>query len=81
MTGAALIKRSDKNGDGVLTIEEIDGGFKAEFKTNDANGDGQLGIHTNDDHTVPYQVHGPNDEDYLSGIIKVAASNRGITRY
>jgi len=34
---------------------------------------GQLGIHSNDDHTVPYQVHGPNDEGYLSGIIQVAA--------
>jgi len=40
-----------------------------------ANGDGQLGIHTNDDHTVPYQVHGPNGEDYLSGIIEVAAGD------
>jgi len=36
-------------------------------------GHGQLGIHTKDDHTVPYQVHGPGDVGYLSGIIKVAA--------
>ncbi len=38
-----------------------------------AGGHGQLGIHTKDDHTVPYQVHGPGDVGYLSGIIKVAA--------
>ena len=37
------------------------------------NGDGQLGIHSKDDHTVPYQVHGPNDVGYLTGIIEVAA--------
>jgi alpha-tubulin suppressor-like RCC1 family protein len=36
-------------------------------------GHGQLGIHTKDDHTVPYQVHGPGDVGYLTGIIKVAA--------
>jgi alpha-tubulin suppressor-like RCC1 family protein len=39
------------------------------------NGYGQLGIHSNDDHTVPYQVHGPNDMGYLFGIIKVAAGD------
>jgi len=39
------------------------------------NDDGQLGIHSKDDHTVPYQVHGPNDVGYLSGIIEVAAGN------
>ena len=39
------------------------------------NGYGQLGIATKDDHTVPYQVHGPNDEGYLTGIIEVAAGD------
>jgi len=34
---------------------------------------GQLGIGTKDDHTVPYQVHGPGDVGYLTGIIEVAA--------
>ena len=38
-----------------------------------ANGDGQLGIGSNDDHTIPYQVHGPDDVGYLTGIIEVAA--------
>jgi len=38
-----------------------------------ANGDGQLGIHNNDDHTIPYQVHGPDDVGYLAGIIEVGA--------
>jgi len=37
------------------------------------NGHGQLGIGTNDDHTIPYQVHGPDNVGYLTGIIKVAA--------
>ena len=36
-------------------------------------GHGQLGIHTKDDHTVPYQVHGPGDVGYLTGVIKIAA--------
>ena len=34
---------------------------------------GQLGIHCDNDHTVPYQVHGPGNVGYLTGIIKVAA--------
>jgi alpha-tubulin suppressor-like RCC1 family protein len=38
-----------------------------------ANGDGQLGIHNKDDHTVPYQVHGPDDVGYLTGIVEVDA--------
>jgi alpha-tubulin suppressor-like RCC1 family protein len=37
------------------------------------NSYGQLGIGNKDDHTVPYQVHGPGDVGYLSGIIEVAA--------
>ena len=37
------------------------------------NAHGQLGIHSKDDHTVPYQVHGPNDVGYLTGIIQVEA--------
>jgi len=36
-------------------------------------GHGQLGVHSNNDHTVPYQVHGPGNVRYLTGIIKVAA--------
>jgi alpha-tubulin suppressor-like RCC1 family protein len=36
-------------------------------------GHGQLGIHSNNDHTIPYQVHGPDNVGYLTGIIKVAA--------
>jgi alpha-tubulin suppressor-like RCC1 family protein len=38
-----------------------------------ANGHGQLGIHSNNDHTVPYQVHGPGNVGYLTDIIQVAA--------
>jgi hypothetical protein len=39
------------------------------------NGYGQLGIQSDDDHTVPYQVHGPYGEGYLTGIIEVAAGD------
>jgi alpha-tubulin suppressor-like RCC1 family protein len=35
------------------------------------NGHGQLGIHSNNDHTVPYQVHGPDNVGYLTDIIQV----------
>jgi alpha-tubulin suppressor-like RCC1 family protein len=38
-----------------------------------SNDYGQLGIGNKDDHTVPYQVHGPGNVDYLSGITAVAA--------
>ena len=39
------------------------------------NDDGQLGLNTNDNHTVPYQVHGPENVGYLSGITAVAAGS------
>jgi alpha-tubulin suppressor-like RCC1 family protein len=34
---------------------------------------GQLGIHSDNDHTIPYQVHGPDNVGYLEDIVKVAA--------
>jgi hypothetical protein len=27
--------------------------------------DGQLGVHSNNDHTIPYQVHGPGNVGYF----------------
>jgi len=38
-------------------------------------GDGQLGLHSDNDHTVPYQVHGPGNEGYLSDVTNVAAGD------
>jgi len=38
-------------------------------------GSGQLGVHSNNDHTVPYQVHGPGNVGFLCGIIAVAAGD------
>jgi alpha-tubulin suppressor-like RCC1 family protein len=34
---------------------------------------GQLGINSHNDHTVPYQVHGPGNVDYLTDVTQVAA--------
>jgi len=31
-------------------------------------GSGQLGVNSNNDHTIPYQVHGPDNVGYLTGI-------------
>ncbi|MGE5236120.1 MAG: RCC1 domain-containing protein, partial [Acidobacteriota bacterium] len=39
------------------------------------NDHGQLGLNTNDNHTVPYQVHGPENVGYLSGITAIAAGS------
>jgi len=44
---------------------------------------GQLGINTKDDHTIPYQVHGPGGVGYLTDIVDVAASgsaNHSLSR-
>jgi len=38
-------------------------------------GHGQLGLHSDNDHTVPYQVHGPGNVGFLTGIIEVAAGD------
>jgi alpha-tubulin suppressor-like RCC1 family protein len=38
-------------------------------------GHGQLGIHSENDHTVPYRVHGPSDVGYLTDIIEVEAGD------
>jgi len=38
-------------------------------------GSGQLGVHSDNDHTVPYQVHGPGNVGFLCGIIGVAAGD------
>jgi alpha-tubulin suppressor-like RCC1 family protein len=38
-------------------------------------GSGQLGVHSDNDHTVPYQVHGPGNVGVLCGIIAVAAGD------
>jgi alpha-tubulin suppressor-like RCC1 family protein len=37
---------------------------------------GQLGVHTNGDHTVPYQVHGPGDVSYLTDVEDIAGGYR-----
>ncbi len=39
---AQLIKRADRNGDGVLTIDEFDQQHRQHFGTADSNGDGRL---------------------------------------
>jgi subtilisin-like proprotein convertase family protein len=42
--GAQLIKRSDRNGDGVLTIDEYSESDRAKFSTTDTNGDGKVDV-------------------------------------
>jgi len=56
-------------------VEVVSGNSHSLWLTSDgtvyawgAGGHGQLGIRTNDDHTGPYHVHGPDNVGYLSGI-------------
>ena len=56
-------------------VEVVSGNSHSLWLTSDgtvyawgAGGHGQLGIHSDNDHTIPYQVHGPDNEGYLSGI-------------
>ncbi len=39
------------------------------------NHDGQLGVHSNNDHDSPQQVHGPGNVGYLTGATAVAAGD------
>jgi hypothetical protein len=44
MTGAQIIKAADKNGDGVLSIDEFGAEHRAKFPAMDANGDGEVDV-------------------------------------